>query len=306
MQIGITGGAGFIGAALALRLQASGHTVYVMDAFTDYYDVELKLERAQRLQADGIDVFDGNVHEELGTWCEAYTFDALFHLAALPGVPGSLTEPHRYIEDDIAMTVTVLEIARTHGIPHVFFASSSSVYGEQTGALLEQQATGNVMSPYAAAKYSAETFCRTYHNLYDMNMTIFRFFTVYGPSGRPDMALFRFIEQALDGQPLTVFGDPVRDFTYIDDITRGMEQALEAKATGTFNLGANRPESVRDIAAMLSERFNVPVRSAPARIGDVSMTWSNTDAARQTFGYVPSFTLADGIERMIRWHLERR
>jgi len=120
MQIGITGGAGFIGVALALRLQASGHTVYVMDAFTDYYDVELKLERAQRLQADGIGVFDGNVHEELGTWCESHTFDALFHLAALPGVPGSLTEPHRYIEDDIAMTVTVLEAARTHGIPHVF------------------------------------------------------------------------------------------------------------------------------------------------------------------------------------------
>ncbi|ACB62276.1 NAD-dependent epimerase/dehydratase [Exiguobacterium sibiricum 255-15] len=306
MQIGITGGAGFIGAALALRLQASGHTVHVIDAFTDYYDVELKLTRAKQLQANGIDVFDGNVHEDLATWCANHSFAALFHLAALPGVPGSLTEPHRYIEDDIAMTVTVLEAARTHGIPHVFFASSSSVYGEQTGALLEQQATGNVMSPYAAAKYSAETFCRTYHNLYDMNVTIFRFFTVYGPSGRPDMALFRFIEQALDGQPLTVFGDPVRDFTYIDDITRGMEQALEAKATGIFNLGANRPESVRDLAAMLSERFNVPVRSAPARIGDVSMTWSNTDAARQTFGYVPSFTLADGIEQMIRWHLERR
>ena len=306
MQIGITGGAGFIGAALALRLQASGHTVYVIDAFTDYYDVELKLTRAKQLQANGIDVFDGNVHEDLATWCANHSFAALFHLAALPGVPGSLTEPHRYIEDDIAMTVTVLETARTHGIPHVFFASSSSVYGEQTGALLEHQATGNVMSPYAAAKYSAETFCRTYHNLYDLNVTIFRFFTVYGPSGRPDMALFRFIEQALDGQPLTVFGDPVRDFTYIDDITRGMEQALDAKATGIFNLGTNRPESVRDVAAMLSKRFHVPVHSAPARTGDVSMTWSNTDAARQTFGYVPSFTLADGIERMIRWHLERR
>lgn len=305
MQIGITGGAGFIGSALALRLHASGHTVSVIDAFTDYYDVELKLERARLLQQNGIEVFEGNVHEDLPTWLGSHSFAAVFHLAALPGVPGSLQEPHRYIEDDIAMTVTVLEAARTYAIPHLFFASSSSVYGEQTGALLEHQATGQVMSPYAAAKYSAETFCQAYQNLYGLQIGIFRFFTVYGPAGRPDMALYRFIEQALRGQPLTVFGDPIRDFTYIDDITRGMEQALQAQATGIFNLGANRPESVRDAAAMLGERFDVPVAFAPARAGDVSMTWSNTDAARQTFGYVPSVTLADGMERMITWHRDR-
>ncbi|ASI36614.1 MULTISPECIES: NAD-dependent epimerase/dehydratase family protein [unclassified Exiguobacterium] len=305
MNIGITGGAGFIGAALATRLRTSGHTVSIIDAFTDYYASDLKRERAAELTRLGVNICEADVHVGLDAWCSSGQFDALFHLAALPGVPGSLREPHRYIKEDIDMTVTVLEAAKQHQIQQVLFASSSSVYGEQTGALSEQQATGQVVSPYAAAKYSAETFCNAYQNLYGLQVTIFRFFTVYGPSGRPDMALYRFIEQALRGQELVVFGDPVRDFTYIDDITRGMEQALQARAIGTYNLGANRPESVRTIARSLSERYGVPVTFTEQREGDVSMTWSNTEAARQAFDYTPSVTLNEGLERMITWHLGR-
>ncbi|WP_214848128.1 NAD-dependent epimerase/dehydratase family protein [Exiguobacterium sp. s193] len=305
MNIGITGGAGFIGAALATRLHASGHTVSVIDAFTDYYASDLKRERAAELARLGVTISEADVHTALNDWCSSGQFDALFHLAALPGVPGSLREPHRYIKEDIDMTVTVLEAAKRHQIQQVFFASSSSVYGEQTGALSEQQATGQVVSPYAAAKYSAETFCNAYQNLYGLQITTFRFFTVYGPSGRPDMALYRFIEQALRGQDLVVYGDPVRDFTYIDDITRGMEQALQARATGTFNLGANQPESVRKIAEMLGTRYGVAVTYTDRREGDVSMTWSNTEAARQAFGYMPAVTLTEGLERMITWHLGR-
>ena len=305
MNIGITGGAGFIGAALATRLHASGHTVSIIDAFTDYYASDLKRERAAELARLGVNLYEADVHVALDAWCASGQFDALFHLAALPGVPGSLREPHRYIKEDIEMTVTVLEAAKRHQIQQIFFASSSSVYGEQTGALSEQQATGQVVSPYAAAKYSAETFCNAYHNLYGLQITTFRFFTVYGPSGRPDMALYRFIEQALRGQDLVVYGDPVRDFTYIDDITRGMEQALQARATGTFNLGANQPESVRKIAGMLGTRYGVAVTYTDRREGDVSMTWSNTEAARQAFGYMPAVTLTEGLERMITWHLGR-
>lgn len=303
MNIGITGGAGFIGAALALRLQQH-HTVHVLDAFTDYYDVQLKEERADELRRAGVTVTTGDVHHDLDAWMET-SFDAVFHLAALPGVPRSLEEPHHYIREDIDMTVTLLEAAKRHGMPHVFFASSSSVYGEQTGPLKEEQATGHVASPYAAAKYSAESFCHAYAHLYDVNVTLFRFFTVYGPSGRPDMALFRFIEQALRGETLTVFGDPIRDFTYIDDITRGMEQALLARAVGTYNLGANQPVSVRTLAERIGQRFDVPVQTQTARRGDVTMTWSDTTAAQKAFGYQPSIEIDVGLEQVIAWHQNR-
>lgn len=305
MNIVITGGAGFIGSALALRLNSS-HDVTVVDAFTDYYDVSLKRKRADLLLDHGIQVKEGDVHLPwFREWCKNQKFDALFHLAALPGVPKSLEDPHRYIQEDIGMTVTVLEAVREAGIRRFYFASSSSVYGEQSGPVREQDATGDVVSPYAAAKYGAEAFCRSYQHLYGFDVTIFRFFTVYGPMGRPDMALDRFAKQALSRAPLSLFGDPVRDFTYIDDITRGMEQALEHGAVGTYNLGAGLPTRLSEIAERLAARYGLELIREGKRPGDVSLTWSDCSAAEAAFGYRPRVTINQGLEQVLSWHEQR-
>jgi UDP-glucuronate 4-epimerase len=309
LNILITGGAGFIGSHLAARL-AARHRVTVVDMLHPYYSPDRKraqLESAR--QAGSFRFYQGNLLEESS--CQELfrtgSFDAVYHLAAVPGVTASITEPHMYIDHNLKATVNVLRWAGESGVKHVLFASSSSVYGDREGiALTEEMSKGEVISPYAATKVGGEALCHTYQYLYGYRMTMLRFFTVYGTWGRPDMAIALFIRKLMRGEPITVFGEhSARDYTYISDICAGLEGAMELNTqelTGVYNLGAGNPVLIEDLLGALGEHFpQMQVERKPWRTGDVRMTWADTTRAREAFGYRPEISIREGLNRTIAW-----
>jgi UDP-glucuronate 4-epimerase len=308
MNVLVTGGAGFIGSHLARQLLFNHHLTLV-DNLHSYYDPLQKKAHLNEIHKLGLpfqfieaDLIDENSCKQL---FEENSFDAVIHLAALPGVPYSIQQPHQYIDFDIKAVVNVLKHAGETGVKHVLFASSSSVYGNQTGiSLKEEMANGQVASPYAAAKYGAESFCHAYQSLYGFQLTILRFFTVYGPWGRPDMAIPKFIKKLLYGEPIEIYGtQSARDYTYIDDIVNGIERALlYSKGNETYNLGFGEPIYMETLLSYLKERFpQMRAVQRETRQGDVKMTWSSIDKAKNLLGYTPLVNIEEGLDRTISW-----
>jgi UDP-glucuronate 4-epimerase len=308
MNIIITGGAGFIGSHLAKKLLLDHH-ITIVDNFHSYYSPEQKKDNINEIKKLGIpfQFYQSDLMDE--STCKKIfaenSFDVVIHLAAIPGVPHSIEQPHQYIDLDIKATVNVLKYAGETKVKHFIFASSSSVYGNQTGMpLSEEMANGQVASPYAAAKYGAESFCHAFQSLYGFQLSILRFFTVYGPWGRPDMAIPLFIKNLMQGEPLQIFGtQSARDYTYIDDIIDGINRTiLFAKGNETYNLGYGEPVYMETLLNHLSKRFpTMELKQLGTRQGDVKMTWSNIAKAKQKLGYQPLINIEEGLDRTILW-----
>jgi UDP-glucuronate 4-epimerase len=329
MKILVTGAAGFIGAATSLRLLARGDEVVGIDNLNDYYDVSLKHSRLQRLQPhenfrfERLDVADRGAMQRL---FRIERFDRVVHLAAQAGVRYSLQNPQAYIDSNLVGFGNVLEGCRHGGVQHLVYASSSSVYGGNTRMpFSEHDNVDHPVSLYAATKKANELMAHTYSHLYALPTTGLRFFTVYGPWGRPDMALFLFTKAILEGRPIDVFnhGQMQRDFTYIDDITESVVRVADRPAapdpayradapdaaTGNvpyrvFNIGNHQPVPLMDFIGSIERALGKTAekRLLPLQEGDVPATYADVDALRAWVGFAPATSIDDGIARFVEWY----
>lgn len=308
MKIMITGGAGFIGSHFAKKMLEDQHEVSIIDNFHPYYSPERKRKHLELIREAGAftfhetDLLDRNKTIEV---IKSVSPEAVVHLAALPGVGYSILHPLEYIDYDIKATVNVLEGAGQSGASQVVFASSSSVYGNMRNeAFKEEMAQGKPISPYAASKYAAESFCHVYEHLYGMQMKILRFFTVYGPWGRPDMAIAKFIRQLQAGEEIAVFGKGgSRDYTYISDVVEGIRKSIfNLQKSAILNIGSGRPIEMEQLLFELKRFFpEMKVRHEGERTGDVNRTWADITRARELIGYEPQVNFSRGIEETVQW-----
>jgi UDP-glucuronate 4-epimerase len=331
MKILVTGAAGFIGCFTAKQLLERGETVIGLDNFNDYYDVSLKEARAALLEPFDeftmvrLDLADREGMERLFA---EHEFDKVVHLAAQAGVRYSLENPHSYINSNIVGTLHVLEGCRHHGVEHLVYASSSSVYGANTAMPFSvHQNVDHPLALYGATKKANELMAHTYSSLYGLPTTGLRFFTVYGPFGRPDMALFMFTKNIIEGRPIDVFnyGNHRRDFTYVDDIVEGVIRTMDHTAEpngdwdsakpdpGTsrapyrlYNIGNQQPvelmryiEVIEACVGKKAEKNMLPLQP-----GDVPDTWADTDDLGRDVGYQPSTPVEEGVRRFVDWYLE--
>lgn len=311
-KVFITGAAGFIGYHLAQYLQQRGDIVLGYDNFNDYYNPVLKRRRAQLLQQNGISVLEGDVchGENLKTAIEEHQTTHLVHLAAQAGVRYSLTNPDAYIKANISGFLQILEICRQ--IPNIklTYASSSSVYGlNQKAPFAVDDRTDRQASLYGVTKKTNELMAQTYHHLYGVCSTGLRFFTVYGPWGRPDMAYYSFTEAIMQGKPIDLynFGNMQRDFTYIDDIVTGTAAAIDLEASlELFNLGNHRPEPLMHLVSTLEELLGKKaiINSIPMQKGDVPATFADIDQSHKLLGFYPKTPLKEGLSKFVTWHRE--
>ena len=330
MHILVTGSAGFIGYHLSEKLLARGDTVTGLDNLNDYYEVSLKEARLDRLQTQPAFTFiraDLQDRPALEALFTENSFDAVINLAAQAGVRYSLENPHAYIDSNVVGFTNILECCRHHKIGHLVYASSSSVYG--MNASMPFSVHDNVDHPislYAATKKANELMAHTYSHLYNLPTTGLRFFTVYGPWGRPDMALFLFTKAILAGKPIKVFnnGKMQRDFTYIDDIVEGIIRVTDKPATpntdwdaaspdpGTssapyrlYNIGNNSPVSLMDFIGAIEKALGKTAEKEflPMQPGDVAATYADIDALIDSIDYHPQTPVQDGINSFIAWYL---
>jgi UDP-glucuronate 4-epimerase len=331
MKILVTGTAGFIGSTLALRLLQRGDEVIGVDNLNDYYDVNLKIARLERLKA-----FD-NFHDVRVDIQDVAGMDTLFkkekpqrvvHLAAQAGVRYSLENPRAYIDANVHGTLNILEGCRYNNVEHLVFASTSSVYGSNTNMPFSvHDNVDHPVSLYAATKKANELMAHNYAHLFNIPCTGLRFFTVYGPWGRPDMALFLFTKNILAGKPIDVFnhGNHTRDFTYVDDIVEGVLRSLDQVATPSanwdgdkpdpatsnapyriYNIGSNSPVQLSRYIEVLENNLGKKAikNLLPLQPGDVPDTYANVDALVQDVGYKPETTIDVGIKNFVEWYLD--
>jgi UDP-glucuronate 4-epimerase len=326
----VTGAAGFIGMHCALRLLDRGDEVIGIDNLNDYYDVSLKQARLAKLKPQvkfnfhQIDISD---RDAIAAIFASEQPDRVIHLAAQAGVRYSLTNPHAYIEANLKGFMNVLEGCTHHQIHHLVYASSSSVYGgNETMPFSEHDNVDHPLSLYAATKKANELMAHTYSHLYNLPTTGLRFFTVYGPWGRPDMALFLFADAMLKNEPIDVFNDGkmVRDFTFIDDIVEGVIRVLDKPAIGdvefdalrpdpatstapyrVFNIGNGNPTALMDYIGALETALGVTARKnfMPMQLGDVPTTSADTSELREWVGFQPDTPVADGVQKFADWYL---
>ncbi|MDR0487637.1 MAG: NAD-dependent epimerase/dehydratase family protein [Treponema sp.] len=329
MKLLVTGAAGFIGCHLAKRLAQDNHSVTAVDNINDYYDVDLKYARLALLgiQRNAIEaagenkctvssVFPGLTFvkmdlcdtERTASLFQNGAFDIVVHLAAQAGVRYSLTNPHCYISSNIQGFLNVLEAARKYPPRRLVYASSSSVYGlNDKIPFSEDDDTGRPASLYAATKRSNELMAHTYSHLYQIPATGLRFFTVYGPWGRPDMSPFIFTDAIVKGKPVNVFnnGDMKRDFTFIDDIVEGVVRVMDRQnAAAIYNIGAGKPVEIMDFIRTLENALNkeAVINYAPMQPGDVAATWADCSALERDTGFRPQTALFDGIQKFVTWY----
>jgi len=320
MKVLVTGAAGFVGMHTCLRLLARGDEVVGVDNLNDYYDPTLKQDRLARLAPHPLFRFHRlDIAERAGVarLFEAEAFDRVVHLAAQAGVRYSLQNPHAYAESNLTGFVNVLEGCRHQRVQHLVFASSSSVYGGNTKMpFAETDPVDRPVSLYAATKKANELMAHTYSHLYGLPTTGLRFFTVYGPWGRPDMAYFLFTRAILEGRPIDVFnhGDMKRDFTYIDDIVEGVLRVLGRAATPpegagaphrVFNIGNHDPVPLLEFIGCIERRLGrtADKRLLPMQDGDVPATYADITALERWVGFKPSTPLAEGIDRFVDWYV---
>lgn len=310
----VTGAAGFIGARVAELLIEQGHGVVGLDNLNDAYDTQLKDWRLSRLREQPafefhpIDILD---REALAGLWDSNVFEAVFNLAARAGVRASVQDPWVYAETNVNGLLNLLELCRSQGPQKFVQASTSSLYGKDNERPFQETADiSRPLSPYTATKGGSELLCHTYHSLYDLDITVLRYFTVYGPAGRPDMSIFRFIQWIAEDKPVSVFGDghQERDFTYVDDIAQGTIKAAVPLGYEIINLGGDRPHSILDvihrIEALVEKEANIEFQDpAPA---DVPATWANISKARQLLDWRPQSDLDEGLSACVRWYLSQR
>ncbi len=309
----VTGAAGFIGARVTDMLLQGGHAVLGLDNLNDAYDPRLKDWRLERLRGmPGFEFHAADIcdQETLAALWDP-SVEAVINLAARAGVRASVRDPWVYARTNLEGTLNLLELCRTHGPAKLVQASTSSLYGAHNPRPFREDADiSRPLSPYTATKGAAELLCHTYHHLYQLDINILRFFTVYGPAGRPDMSIFRFVQWIAEDRPVRIYGDgeQERDFTYIDDAARGTLLALQPAGYQIINLGGDRPwpmlEVVQQIEGLLDKEARLDHQaSAP---GDVRATWADIGKAKQLLGWQPEVDLIAGLEACVRWYLEQR
>ena len=308
----ITGGAGFIGSHLVDRLLSEGYGhVSVVDDFNDFYDPAIKRANVSRHEKDSnyrlfeADIRDKSALEKL--FAES-SFDSIVHLAARAGVRPSLEQPLLYAETNINGTLNLLELARAHRIKHFVFGSSSSVYGINAKVLFsEDDPIRQPISPYAATKAAGELLCHTYTHLYGIRSVCLRFFTVYGPRQRPDLAIHKFARLISEGKPIPVFGDGTtrRDYTFIDDIIAGVRAAIDYNQSdyAVINLGESRTVELRELISLIEKELGATAKidRQPLQPGDVPQTFADIAKARRLLGYNPQTQIEDGIKKFVEW-----
>ena len=314
MRILVTGGAGFIGSHVAGRLIRDGHEVEIIDDFNDYYDPRIKRANLSSL-GSAARLHEGDIRSRdfIQKTISQGRFDAIIHLAARAGVRPSLKDPQLYIDTNITGTHHLLEAAHQHGIGRFLFASSSSVYGlAKKVPFTEDLPLPQTLSPYAATKIAGEHLCGNYAHLYGMKVVCLRFFTVYGPGQRPDLAIHKFTDAIHRGQSIPQFGDGStrRDYTYIDDIVQGVTGALryEGPAFDIFNLGENQTTTLSELIVEIEKALGKKaiIERLPEQQGDMPLTAADITKARQLLGYNPQTQIRDGIPKFVEWYLSSR
>lgn len=311
----VTGAAGFIGSQVALALLNQGHTVLGVDNLSHAYDVRMKQHRLEALTSrESFKLLQADIAEKA-------TIDQLFaqnlkpaaviNLAAIAGVRASTTDPWSYLNTNTLGTLNMLEYARHQNVPKFILASTSSLYGEDgTPPHSELAPTDHPLAPYAASKKGAEAFAYSYHHLYKIDVSVLRYFTVYGPAGRPDMSMFRFCQWISEGRPVTITGDgsQSRGFTYVDDIASGTLLALKKVGYEVFNLGGHEVISINDLVSMLEVMLGKPAlrQYVPAHPADVYSNVADVTKARQMLGWQPQIGLEEGVRRLVDWYQSNR
>ena len=328
-RVFITGTAGFIGFHLAKLLLAEGFTVHGFDGMTDYYDVRLKRRRHQMLmQSAGFTATEAMLEdrEALDAAIDAFAPDVIVHLAAQAGVRYSLENPHAYISANVMGTMNVLEAARRHQVRHLLMASTSSVYGaNEEMPFTETEKADTQLTIYAATKKANESMGHSYAHLHDLPTSMFRFFTVYGPWGRPDLALFKFVDAMLEGRPIDIYnhGEMYRDFTYVDDLVRGIRLLIDAvperpatpediregdslSPVAPFrivNIGNSQKVRLLDFIDAIEAELGIEAKRNYMEMqpGDVPATWADATLLQNLTGYRPQTNIREGIGRFVAW-----
>jgi len=318
----VTGGAGFIGSHVARALLSGGARVIVLDDFNDFYEPRLKEANVRPLldhpgfRVQRADIRDtAAVRAIVSEAAPALADGAILHLAARAGVRPSLAEPRLYLETNVTGTLNLVEAAREFGVRKFVFASSSSVYGERSadgGPFREDQHVSKPISPYASTKVMGESLLHTYSHLHGLRVVALRFFTVYGPAQRPDLAIHKFTRLIDRGQTVPVFGDgsTQRDYTYVDDIVQGVLAALEYEQSRfeIFNLGESRTVRLSRLIELIEQALGKKalIERQPLQPGDVPLTYADISKARRLLGYEPATPIEEGIQRFVAWHLEQQ
>lgn len=317
----VTGVAGFIAARVAEMLLEQGHAVHGVDNMNDAYDVRMKVYRLQKLSGQErfeftlADITDRACMEDLFRTSRSRnsgrSFDAVINLAARAGVRQSVENPWVYIDTNIHGTLNLLELCKEYGIEKFILASTSSVYGDNAPLPTPEEASSDrPLQPYAASKKGAEVLCHAYHYLYGIDVTVFRYFTVYGPAARPDMVMFRLAQWISEGRTVKINGDgkQTRGFTYIDDIAQGTIQGLAPLGYQVINLGGHESISINALIELFEELIGRPARVEYQRMhpADMQANWANVEKASQLLGWQPKVGLREGISRLVEWYRAER
>ena len=319
----VTGAAGFIGARVAEMLLEQGHAVSGVDNLNDAYDVRMKEYRLRRLQSlpgftfVKLDISDRSQVESLKDESpkpvnlQPSTFNAVINLAARAGVRASVENPWAFIETNVLGTLNLLELCRQRGIGKFILASTSSIYGANAPLPTPESANSDhPLQPYAASKKSAEVLCHSYHSLYGLDVSVVRYFTVYGPAGRPDMSMFRFAKWIAEEQPLHLYGDgkQSRGFTYVDDIARGTLSALQPLGYEIVNLGGHEVITINGLIEMLEEIIGKQacIERHPPNPADMLTSWADVSKARRLLGWQPQVGMCEGVQRLVDWYRAER
>jgi UDP-glucuronate 4-epimerase len=309
----VTGGAGFIGSHLCQRLLQEGHEVVCLDNFDTYYDPSIKRRNLEEIKASkvakGFQLVEGDIRDKgfLNDLFGRSSFGLIIHLAARAGVRPSIEQPLLYEEVNVAGTLNLLEACREFGIRDFIFGSSSSVYGKNRKVpFAEDDPLEAMISPYAVTKRAGELFCYAYHHLYGLNISCLRFFTVYGPRQRPEMAIHKFTRLIHNGEKIPVFGDGTsrRDYTYIDDIIEGIMGAVQnLKGYDIFNLGESQTVPLRELISLIEQALGkkADIEELPEQPGDVPITYADITKSRRLVGYDPKVGIAEGVGRFVQW-----
>jgi len=309
----VTGAAGFIAARTAELLIQDGHTVTGIDNMNDAYDVRMKEYRLKRLQAmkgftlHKLDISDKSIVDHF----KNEKFDGVINMAAWAGVRASVQNPWVYVETNMTGTLNMLEICRQTGTKKFVTASTSSIYGEDPPYPTPETASSSKpLQPYAASKKGAEAMAHAYHHLYGIDVTILRFFTVYGPAGRPDLALFRFVQWISEGRPVRVNGDgeQSRGFTYIDDIARGIILALKPVGFEIINLGGHEVITINNLIKLVEDVVGKKaiVQYGPPNLADMRSNWADVSKAGEMLGWEPQYDMRAGVEKLVEWYNAER
>jgi len=315
----VTGAAGFIGSRVTELLLDAGHHVIGIDNLNDAYDVRIKYWRLNRLLGCSdfafhqLDISDRRALEsaQLAGEGQPISLDGVINLAARAGVRQSVENPWVYVDTNMTGTLNLLELCRRWNIPKFILASTSSIYGSDPTLPTPEEASSDYpLQPYAASKKGAEAMCHSYHFLYGIDVTVFRYFTVYGPAGRPDMSMFRFTQWINEGQPLRLNGDgeQSRGFTYVDDIARGTILGLKPLGYEVINLGGHETITINDLIQMLEELIGkkAQIQHLPANPADMLASWANVEKAKRLLGWEPRVTLLQGVGRLVEWYKAER